>query len=400
MHWTSAASTSHTFESALEDVASRVEETLGGASPDLLAVYVSPAFRESYLRVSAWLRARFEGVTQLGCSASGVIGGGRELEQTPGVALTAAVLPDVALRCFHVDAGALKRWAEQPAKIDEDLGPISELGEAPAGLILHPDPASCDIPALLGALDERYPETTIIGGAASGGNRPGHNALYAGGRAHGTGVVGLALAGDIAIESVVAQGCRPIGAPMFITRCEGNVIRELDGRSPVALVQELYEQLGPGDRELMRGSLFIGLVTDASSSRYGPGDFLVRSIIGFDPSSNALAIDARVAPGRVVQFHLRDRTTSARDLEAHLDARRESLAARPPAGAMLFSCLGRGKHLYGRPNHDSDVFRDRAGSVPLGGFFCNGEIGPVKRATHLHGYTSVFGLFSAREPAR
>ena len=34
------------------------------------------------------------------------------------------------------------------------------------------------------------------------------------------------------------------------------------------------------------------------------------------------------------------------------------------------------------------------GNTPLGGFFCNGEIGPVAGTTHLHGYTSAFGLFA------
>ncbi|MCA9718313.1 MAG: FIST C-terminal domain-containing protein, partial [Myxococcales bacterium] len=361
MHWSSAASTSHNFETALDDVATRVEEELGGVAPQLLAIYISSSFRESYVLVASRLRARFPGAAQIGCSAAGFIGGGRELEQTPGVSLTAAALPGVTLHPFHVGGHALARWSEDPTTASEDLRALDErLDGDIAGLILHPDPVSCDTSALLRVLDERYPGATKIGGVASGGNRPGHNALYAGGRAHGTGVVGLAFAGALSIDSVVAQGCRPIGAPMFITRCDGNVIRELDGRSPVATVQELYEQLEARDRVLMRNSLFIGVVTEPDASRYGPGDFLVRSIIGFDPNNSALAVDAQLSTGQVVQFHLRDRQASAQDLNAHLDARAEALAARPPAGALLFSCLGRGKHLYGRPNHDSDALRERA----------------------------------------
>ena len=94
-----------------------------------------------------------------------------------------------------------------------------------------------------------------------------------------------------------------------------------------------------------------------------------------------------------MQFHLRDARTSAEDLEAHLRRYREEPRATPPAGALLFSCLGRGKHLYGSDDHDSRVFRDYLGEIPLGGFFCNGEIGPVQKQTFLHGYTSAFGLF-------
>jgi small ligand-binding sensory domain FIST len=64
---------------------------------------------------------------------------------------------------------------------------------------------------------------------------------------------------------------------------------------------------------------------------------------------------------------------------------------------LLFSCLGRGQNLYGRPDHDTDLFREKLGDVPLGGFFANGEIGSIRGATHLHGFTSSFALF--RSPA-
>jgi len=58
--------------------------------------------------------------------------------------------------------------------------------------------------------------------------------------------------------------------------------------------------------------------------------------------------------------------------------------------------LGRGSHLYGQPDHDTDMFRRHLGEVPLGGFFCNGEIGDVHGRTYLHGYTSSFALFRRR----
>jgi small ligand-binding sensory domain FIST len=99
--------------------------------------------------------------------------------------------------------------------------------------------------------------------------------------------------------------------------------------------------------------------------------------------------------GQVVQFHLRDAQTSADDLQTLLRQRRDGDGARPE-GALMFSCLGRGMHLYDRADHDTDMFREFYGAVPLGGFFCNGEIGPVQGKTFLHGYTSSFGLFFPR----
>jgi small ligand-binding sensory domain FIST len=130
------------------------------------------------------------------------------------------------------------------------------------------------------------------------------------------------------------------------------------------------------------------------------GDFLIRNLIGFDPHRGALAVGENLQEGMRVRLHLRDAETSAEDLHAMLTGYEK---ARPKnqdlSGALLFSCLGRGEGLYGLPNFDIGVFREHLGEVPVGGFFCNGEIGPVGGTTFLHGYTSSFGLFRPRTPA-
>jgi small ligand-binding sensory domain FIST len=181
---------------------------------------------------------------------------------------------------------------------------------------------------------------------------------------------------------------------MPVTRADGHVIRELGGKQPVAVMRAIYDGLEPRDQELFRHSLFVGLEIDEGAIEFR-GDFLVRNIVGVDPNSGAVAVGAKVRPWQVIQFLLRDASTAQHDLESHLERYR---AAQPaPAGALLFSCLGRGTHLFGRPDHDTDLFRARVGAgVPLGGFFCNGEIGPVHGSTFLHGYTSSFGLFRGR----
>jgi small ligand-binding sensory domain FIST len=182
---------------------------------------------------------------------------------------------------------------------------------------------------------------------------------------------------------------------MFVTRVDGRVIHELDGRRPLDVLQELVEQADAHDRRLFGHSLFLGVVMREQQPAYGQGDFLIRNIVGLDGERGALAVAALVEAGAVVQFHLRDAKTSADDLDGLLGRQQGP----PPAGALLFSCLGRGAYLYGHPEHDTQAFRRVLGAVPLGGFFCNGEIGPVQGATFLHGYTSAFGLFRpARRP--
>ena len=207
----------------------------------------------------------------------------------------------------------------------------------------------------------------------------------------------MALDGDVVIDTVVAQGCRPIGEPMFVTRCERNFLYEVDGRSPAAVLSDLHRRASTRDKELFRSSLFLGIVM-REQQEYQQGDFLVRNVLGLDGKTGAVAVGALLRTGMVVQFHLRDARTSAEDLDTLLGR-----YAGQPVGSLLFSCLGRGVHLYGRADHDTDLARRHFGDLPLGGFFCNGEIGPVQGTTFLHGYTSAFGLFrprSATDPAR
>jgi small ligand-binding sensory domain FIST len=127
---------------------------------------------------------------------------------------------------------------------------------------------------------------------------------------------------------------------------------------------------------------------------YAQGDFLIRNIVGLDGDSGMVAIGEFVSRGQVVQFHLRDAEASSRDLETLLDDyRSRSGEIETPDGALLFSCLGRGEVLYGVPDHDSRTIAERLGPIPIGGFFCQGEIGPVNRQTYIHGYTSSIALF-------
>jgi small ligand-binding sensory domain FIST len=307
--------------------------------------------------------------------------------------MTAAVLPDVRLELFHVDSLDSDRLIEEPAQWHRRLDVDTS---HPAHLVLLADPFSCDARGLLSSLDSAYPDSRKVGGLASGASRPGDNALFIDDDVWTEGVAGLLLNGDIAMDTIVAQGCRPIGPPLFITNAVRNRILELDGRRPTELLGVLYDELSTEDRKLFRHSLFLGMVMNEGRSEYSRGDFLVRNLVGVEPESGVITVGELVQSGQVVQFHLRDADTSAEDLDALLREYKNSNGATPD-GALLFSCLGRGEALYGMPDHDSRMINDRLGEMPIGGFFCNGEIGPVDRRTFVHGYTSSIALFRQQE---
>lgn len=388
MRWASAVSEERTLSAAFEAARAAVEAGLDGQRPDLLLCFASGHPAGELTRLPRLVADRVSPRAFLGCSAAGVIGGERELELRPGLALVAAALPGVELTTFHLDGGDLPDLDHGPATWHRALRVPPE--PAP-GMLLLCDPASFDPHDLLLGLDFAWPGARKLGGLASAGRQ---NVLLRDGEAHPSGVVGLALSGDVVLDPLVAQGCRPIGQPWTVTACRHNLLLELDGRPPVELLQELHEGLSGREQELFREALHLGIAT---SSLGEPREFLIRNVLGADSQEGILAVGALLRPGQTVQFHVRDAVAAAEDLEQHLS--RFAAAERPtrPAGALLFSCTGRGERLYGQPDHDSQAFRRHLGPVPLGGFFCGGEIGPVGDTTHLHGYTSAFGVF---RPAR
>ena len=394
MKWASALSEAASLDDAMAECAETLHERLGEVGAVHLAVvFASPHFAGDYERVPQQIHRHFPGAVVLGCSGAGIIGDGREVEDRPALSLTVAHLPNVSISPFHLTSADLPTPDAPPDTWVQRLGVAPE--GAPQFLMLV-EPFSMAGEELLSGLDFAYPGIVKIGGLASGGQSPADQALFLNDRMHREGAVGVGLSGDVIVDTVVAQGCRPIGEPLRITQAERNILIGLDGEPPLRVLQRVYHGLPSRDQELVQRNLLLGIAMDPLREEAGAGDFLVRSLLGADTQRGVLAVGALLQEGQLVQFHVRDAETSAEDLGRCLDNYRAQAPEAPPEGALLFSCTGRGMHLYGRPDHDTGLFRDAVGTVPLAGFFCAGEIGPVGGATYLHGFTSSFAIFRSR----
>jgi small ligand-binding sensory domain FIST len=390
MTWGSALSRREVAGHAFTEAAAAVERQLGGRAASLLLVFASPHHADGFQRIASLAAERFPRALLAGCSGNGVIGGGREAEDGPALSLTAASLPAVELSGFHLDMTRLPPPDAGPAAWRAATGRAA--GGRPHFLVLA-DPFTFDAAGLVSGLDRAYPGAVTVGGLASGGRSPGDHRLLLGTAVHRHGAVGVALSGNVALDALVAQGCRPIGKPMLVTRCRGGLLLELDGRAPLEVLGEMHGSVGERDRALMRHSLFLGLDMRSERVEFDSAELLVRNLVGADPERGSLAVGADLQPMQAVQFVVRDAGTAEEDLKRALARYRASEGERRPGGALLFSCTGRGAGLFGRPDHDTGLFEEALGPVPLGGFFCNGEIGPVSGTTCLHGYTSAFALF-------
>lgn len=398
MQWTNALSTRPSLEAAVAEVIERSSKSLQ-APADLGLVFISSAFTSEYPRLLPLLEERLSVPVLIGCTGGGIIGMSQqeqiqELEGLPALSLTLTHLPGVSITPFHVVSEEIPDLDSPPSAWIELIGvPPSPTPQ----FILLAEPFSAQINDFLQGLDFAYPGSVSVGGLASSSQMGGRINLFFQDRIYKEGIVGVALSGNVVLETIVAQGCRPIGKPYQISSCDRNILLELEAQPPLVVLRDLLESLSESDRELAQNSLFVGIARDEFKQDLEQGDFLIRNLLGVDPKFGAIAIGDRLRPGQRIQFHLRDAHTSAEDLEFLLQRYQKQSQSDPAsAGALMFSCLGRGEGLYGKANFDSQLFSRYLQDVPLAGFFCNGEIGPVGGSTFLHGYTSVFGI--CRQP--
>ena len=386
----SAVSTEREVSRSVSELASSIEMQLQGYTPNLILVFLSTYFTHSARQIVEGLNAHFNVQVLAGCTAEGVIGRDHEIEGEPAISLIAGHLPTVELAPF-----ILPPSSSPLAFIDEDE--FRRHVDAPEDtklFILLGDPFTMSMSDVLIAFNGFYPGVPVVGGLASGALRPGGNILFLNDRVMDGGAVGVGLRGRFDVDVIVSQGCRPIWDPMTVTGSQKNLILSLEGQPPLAVIQELVQQLSEEDRFLLQGGLFVGRAIDSKRERFGRGDFLVRGVVGVDRQNGAIAIGDYIQDGETVQFHLRDAVTAQEDLEMML---LPQLFRSPASGGLLFTCNGRGKRLYDHPDGDISVIQKNLGSIHLAGLFCAGEIGPVGAENFLHGHTASLVLFRPLE---
>lgn len=384
------------FISRLADTTDKekiVDQLLDGVKGtfDLAVLFITPYAPYNAKAVYQEIEARVGIRNFLCCTCAGIIGSQREIEGLPSASLMLARLPDVSIKPFYLDQNQLNQF-QKP----EDVYDFFEVypNEKPNFLVL-PDPFLIDSNQFLQTVNQAYPMCSVVGGLASGASQERENVIIVNNEMYEEGLAGFVLTGNIAIETVVSQGCRPIGKTYIITKAEENVIHELAGQPFYEVIKEVLEKATPRDRKLAEEAVFVGLAMNEYNHKFKRGDFLIRGVMGIDPDSGAGVVADYVHVGQTVQFHLRDAQTAQEDLTELLGSHKDHFEHQHLKGAFVFSCNGRGEGLFQVKDHDIKLIQKNLGPIPAVGFFCAGEIGPVGGVNFLHGFTSSMALIYA-----
>ena len=320
-----------------------------------------------------------------GCSGSGLAGRNCEVESGTGFSLLFLNLPETRIHACHISQQDFERAEEKPEYWHRTTQ--VQPGEVDTWIALA-DPLSFPVETWLRSWNAAYKGVPTIGGAASGAPRGNEIFLFQN-RTRVEGAVLLGFSGGVQIQTVVSQGCRPIGEPFTITGTEGNLVTSLSSKSAYSQLQTTFDALPESDRILARGNLMVGIALTEYVEAFKTGDFLIRHLLGGDPERGALLLAARPRVGQTLQFHLRDRSVA----HDQLVALATPAAQHPPIASLLFPCNGRGTDLFGEPGHDAQLLQAVWGPHPSAGVFCNGEIGPSGEKNFIHGYTACVAAF-------
>ena len=398
MFFVSADTTQDTPDKAADDLLRQIEQKAGG-TPHYHAVFIfiSTQFTEEIETITERLTARLQPDILLGCSAEGVIGSDKEIESVPAISVVAAHLPGVEITPFALQPGS-SDWHQMLLDADK----FCQVVDLPADtrlVVLLSDQFSTPIDDVLFSFNSCYPGIPVVGGMSSGALRVHGNALLVNKTVTREGAVGVAFSGALSVDVIVSQGCRPIWRPFRVEAARRNEIYSLEGRAPLAWIQDLIPTLPEEDRALLQNGIFVGRAIQhrdreeapgAAAEPLGRGDFLISGLVGIDQENGAIAISDSVMEGETIQFHLRDALTAQEDLEMMLIPQ----MFRPPAGGgLLFACNGRGRRLYDYPNGDISIIQQNFEHLNLAGFFCAGEIGPVGGQNFLHGHSLSLAIF-------
>jgi small ligand-binding sensory domain FIST len=349
----------------------------GGVEPDLVVVFVSAAHAEFMGEISTAIRTLLRPGTLLGASASAVLGGSREVEEVPALSVWAAWTEPV---------DGFRLTVQSDADGTAILGTPADVPDGSV-LLLLADPSSFPAGALVEELGRLRPDVSVVGGLGSGSAGAGGIALLLDDTVHRDGAVGVVIPRDHLVGPVVSQGCRPVGEAMAVTAADRNFLVELAGRPALERLTELTQAVTPEERSLLAGGVQLGVVIDERKDDFEQGDFLVRSIIGADRARGVLAVGEQVAVGTTVQFQVRDAASADADLHALLQDVRGD-------GALVFTCNGRGRALFGIDDHDAAAVVEHVGTDAVAGMFCAGELGPIGGRSFLHAFTASVLVFA------
>ncbi|KAI0562620.1 hypothetical protein FGB62_57g22 [Gracilaria domingensis] len=419
--FSTAASSAPTLSSALTEAASRALSKLGpGGPPHVAFVFVlvryslsniGPSGRDSLDLVVPRLRALVpELKAGLGCTSDGVIGSSPlsdvvELQDVPSVSITLARLPKMKITSFHVMPDDLPNPDARQSEWRRLVSNPDDTNHPPAFIVLS-DPSFAErgeLDTFLSGVEFAYPGSCVVGSLASAAAAFAQGHMFCtlptdvlsphSSSLRDSGLVGIALTGDIEVDCLVSSGYRSIGPTYEVRKVSNGIVREMElvGRSSTLMsamshLKSIISYATPQEKVLMQDQLHVGIAIESVANSDSDSEaYLIRHVRGVDMDGGGISVAHNIGPGQRIRFVLQEAEAAEKALDANLQRyKRAELAnslvgySNPPFGAMVFVDNGRGRALFREPRMETKNLTEFATGVPITGCFAGGQIGPCK----------------------
>lgn len=377
-------------EKAAESASQSLLKKLNGRRPGTVLVFATSEHRKNYEKIMKKVNEITGSTKIFGSSAAGVLTEEIEIERQAGIALMA--LPESS--SAEITPFIVPNLQENNFRAGEKLGSMirQNMGKTEM-ILLFPDPFSFQSHLFFEGFENAYGYVPMAGAAASEDGAEEKTYQFGDGRAMFDSVAGLAFSGNLQCEIGLTRSCQPFGEPLRVTRSEGNMIYEIDGRPAYDMLLESISHIEFENPNQLFQRVFLGIPTRSFQTDFS-SNYLIRNILGVNAKKGMLSCVSPVEEGEFVTFTVRDPNLARQDLRNMLDDMRTRFMDKKPVCGFYFNCCARGELLYGEPNHDIQMIRNEFPGVPIAGFFGYGELAPLDHVNHMHQHTGVLALIS------
>jgi len=368
----SAFSQKQEWQQSVTDCLQQVENKTQGST--LGFVYVADHFVPHLQSILEELKAQ-SGIEQwVGTVGIGICAPGYESYEQPALSLMITDIDTDDFRIFNPVDESLDNFKVQHQDWYESNA--AHLG------VLHGDPYNTSLPQLISQLAHTLPNGYLVGGLTSS---RGDNLQITDCGLTKDSISGVLFSENVPVVTALTQGCSPIGPKHRITEYQRNIVISIDDRPALDVMKEDIGETLSDDLESINDTVFAGFPIKGSDT----GDYLVRNLMGVDQKNNFVAVGELIADDQEIMFCSRDSNSAREDMDRMLSNIKKRIADSQPRGALYYSCVGRGRSLFGPDSDELKIIQEELGDIPLTGFFCNGEIAHDQ----LYGYTGVLTVF-------
>lgn len=357
-----------------------------GKDPHIIIVFSSVKFDQEKL-LEGMNEAR--GSTPLvGCSAAGEITSGATTFES--VIVMAIHAPSIQFHLGYangVKADSHKAGADAvQAVLDAAGGKVDLFVMLPEGLTGN---GSAIVRGVQSVLGETFP---ITGGSAGDDYLFQKTWQYFNDQLLTDCVVGIGLKGDFAFGFGVRHGWEPVGLPLKVTKSDGAVLKELDGKPALKIYEDYF---GKEAEELVREPIArMAYTYPLGMSVEGSDELLIRDpVIANEKGEITLA--GEIPEGTTIRLMIGDRDKAIAAAKDAAQTALEQLEGKTPQVILMFNCMARNRLLGVRCHEENEGVQGVIGrEAKMIGFYTYGEQGPLlgKKGTKSYFHNETMNL--------